>query len=82
MEIIDYQKLLKKREVVEEINRHKWLESERAGYDIGFEKATEDWLNRFAAAWVNYHLPKQQPPKELQNPPQEKQQRRPAKSYL
>ena len=26
-----------------EILRHKWLESEKAGYDIGFEKALLDW---------------------------------------
>ena len=36
--------LLKNRKVVEEINRHLWIESEKAGYDIGFEKAAEDWL--------------------------------------
>ena len=49
--------LLNNKEVVEEINRHLWLESERVGYDIGFEKAAEDWLKRFSAAWINYHMP-------------------------
>jgi hypothetical protein len=48
-------KLLRNKKVIEEINRHKWLESEIAGYDIGFEAATEDWLKRHAAAWVAYH---------------------------
>jgi len=28
----------------EEILRHKWIESEKAGYDIGFERALLDWL--------------------------------------
>ena len=53
------EKLLKNRKVVEEINRHRWIESEKAGYDIGFEQAAEDWLKRFSKAWMNYHMPKQ-----------------------
>jgi hypothetical protein len=28
------------------IDRHKWLESEKAGYDIGFERAMFDWILR------------------------------------
>ena len=51
-------KLLKDRRVVEEIQRHLWIESEKAGYDIGFDKATEDWLKNFSKAWMDYHLPK------------------------
>jgi pyrimidine operon attenuation protein/uracil phosphoribosyltransferase len=35
----------------EEILRHKWLESERAGHDIGFEKALLDWIVRHRADW-------------------------------
>jgi hypothetical protein len=35
----------------EEILRHKWLESERAGHDIGFEKALLDWVVRYRASW-------------------------------
>ena len=53
----DPKKLLKDKRVVEEINRHKWLESEIAGYDIGFEKATEDWLADYAQSWLSYHDP-------------------------
>ncbi|MBF0504944.1 MAG: hypothetical protein HQL14_07575 [Candidatus Omnitrophica bacterium] len=52
---LDPKKLLRNKKVIEEINRHKWLESEIAGYDIGFEAATEDWLKRYATAWVVYH---------------------------
>lgn len=51
-------KLLKNKEVVREIERHLWIESERAGQDIGFEKAAEDWLKNFSKAWMEYHLPK------------------------
>lgn len=53
----DPKKLLKDKRVVEEINRHKWLESEIAGYDVGFEKATEDWLANYAYSWLAYHDP-------------------------
>ena len=53
----DSKKLLRDRRVVEEINRHKWLESEIAGYDVGFEKATEDWIANYAQAWLSYHDP-------------------------
>lgn len=52
---IDPKKLLRNKKVIAEINRHKWLESEIAGYDIGFEKAASDWLKRYAAAWIVYH---------------------------
>ena len=52
---MDPKKLLRNKKVIEEVNRHKWLESEIAGYDIGFEAATEDWLKKHAAAWVRYH---------------------------
>ena len=35
----------------EEILRHKWLESEKAGRDIGFEHALTDWIIRHRANW-------------------------------
>lgn len=35
----------------EEILRHKWLESEKAGYDIGFEKALLDWIIHHRTEW-------------------------------
>lgn len=54
----DAKKLLRNKKVIAEINRHKWLESEIAGYDIGFEMAAEDWLKKHAAAWVAYHMKK------------------------
>ena len=55
---MDAKKLLRNKKVIEEINRHKWLESEIAGYDIGFEAAAEDWLKKHAAVWVAYHANK------------------------
>ena len=35
----------------EEILRHKWLESEKAGYDIGFERALLDWIVKHRSTW-------------------------------
>ena len=49
--------LLNNKDVVDEINRHRWLESEKAGKDIGFEIAAADWLKRFSTAWMQYHMP-------------------------
>jgi len=34
----------------DEILRHKWLESEKAGVDIGFEKALLSWLIQHSQA--------------------------------
>jgi hypothetical protein len=35
----------------EEILKHKWIESEKQGHDIGFEKALVDWVSRYRTAW-------------------------------
>ena len=34
-----------------EILRHKWLESEKAGRDIGFEQALTDWIIKHRSKW-------------------------------
>jgi hypothetical protein len=38
---------------VEEILKHKWIESEKAGYDIGFEKALLSWVCYHRDKWRN-----------------------------
>lgn len=43
-----YQEFLAERE---EILRHKWLESEKVGYDIGFERALLDWIRNHRDCW-------------------------------
>jgi hypothetical protein len=43
-----YQEFLAERE---EILRHKWLESEKAGRDIGFERALLDWIRNYRDGW-------------------------------
>ncbi len=35
----------------DEILRHKWLESEKAGHDIGFEEALVDWIIHHRRGW-------------------------------
>ena len=35
----------------EEILKHKWIESEKAGSDIGFEKALLDWIVKHRSNW-------------------------------
>jgi hypothetical protein len=34
-----------------EILKHKWIESEKAGRDIGFEKALLDWIVKHRSNW-------------------------------
>ena len=40
----------------EEILKHKWIESEKAGADIGFEKALLDWIVKYRSNWRNKRL--------------------------
>lgn len=35
----------------DEIMRHKWIESERLGKDIGFERALTEWTRLHRPAW-------------------------------
>jgi hypothetical protein len=35
----------------DEILKHKWLESEKVGYDIGFERALTDWIIKHRGKW-------------------------------
>ncbi len=55
MPTINNTELLKDEDVVNEINRHKWFESEKAGMDIGFEKAARDWINNYSRQYLTQH---------------------------
>ena len=35
----------------DEILRHKWIESEKNGKDIGFERALLDWIKNHRTDW-------------------------------
>ena len=43
-----YQEFLAERE---EILKHKWIESEKEGRDIGFERALLDWIRNHRENW-------------------------------
>ena len=47
--------LLKDRDILNEINRYKWLESEKAGSDIGFERASREWINTYSTQYLTQH---------------------------
>jgi hypothetical protein len=36
----------------EEILKHKWIESEKAGRDIGFDQALTDWTLKHRRQWL------------------------------
>ncbi len=36
----------------QEIAKYKWIESEKAGRDIGWQRAFEEWLQFHFPAWV------------------------------
>jgi hypothetical protein len=38
----------------EEIQRHKWIESEKANQDLG-NVAVFDWINKYAAQWRDWY---------------------------
>jgi hypothetical protein len=35
----------------DEIFRHKWIESEKKGHDIGFDKALMEWVVKYRSEW-------------------------------
>ncbi|MEA1927773.1 MAG: hypothetical protein U9N73_06165 [Candidatus Auribacterota bacterium] len=41
---------LSSRNQMEQILKHKWLESEKVGHDIG-KDAVSDWIDKYAAIW-------------------------------
>jgi len=47
---VAYEVALQKAEQIE-ISKHKWLESEKVGYDIGIEMAEESWHKYHADNW-------------------------------
>lgn len=57
MKIDDLKGLLKDKRVIEEINKHLWIESQKAGYNIGMERATDEWLKLYSEGWMKYHMP-------------------------
>ena len=46
-----------------EILKHKWIESEKAGADIGFEKALLDWIVKHRSNWRERRMRENRPGK-------------------
>lgn len=46
-----YQEFLAERE---EILKHKWIESEKSGKDIGFERALLSWVRKHRTDWKRH----------------------------
>jgi hypothetical protein len=44
-----YERFLAERE---EILKHKWLESEKQGHDVGFDKALASWVAKHRKEWL------------------------------
>jgi hypothetical protein len=42
----------------EEVLKHKWLESEKKGYDIGYSAAIIDWILKHRTKWRKYESSK------------------------
>ncbi len=91
--MINEGRLLSDKRVIAEIDRHLWIESEKVGYNIGFDKAKQDWLKNFSRAWMEYHMPEElgrarknsvqdASPAEVAPESKAKTKRRRAKSYF
>ena len=39
-----------------EIRKHKWIESEKRGREIGFATAAKDWIEKYGQQWKQYRL--------------------------
>ena len=55
MASITRSELLKDKDILNEINRYKWIESEKAGSDIGFERASREWINIHSKQYLTQH---------------------------
>lgn len=42
-------------DVVQEILVYKWIESEKAGSDIGMQRAAEEWIGKHYDEWFQYN---------------------------
>ena len=39
-----------------EIRKHKWIESQKAGTEIGFASAAVDWVQKYGKQWKEIHI--------------------------
>ena len=41
-----------------EIRKHKWIQSEKCGQEIGFATAALDWIDKYGVTWRFYRFSK------------------------
>lgn len=46
---------LKDPRALAEIRKHKWIESQKAGTEIGFASAAVDWIKKYGEEWKKIH---------------------------
>ena len=42
-------------DILNEVNKYKWYESEKAGADIGFERASREWIHSYSKDFLANH---------------------------
>ncbi len=47
---------LKNESSLSEIRRHKWIESEKLGYELGFATAAVDWIKKYGEGWKAFYV--------------------------
>jgi hypothetical protein len=45
---------LKDEMALAEIRKHKWIESEKKGYELGFATCALDWIQKYGDQWLHY----------------------------
>lgn len=53
MKVISSRELLKDPDIINEINKYKWIQSEKEGKDIGFERASREWIKSYSFSYLN-----------------------------
>ncbi|MBF0330515.1 MAG: hypothetical protein HQL17_01155 [Candidatus Omnitrophica bacterium] len=53
--------LMNNPDVKQEIERYKWVESEKLGADIGYERAAEEWLKNCSKEWLKLRVDLKKP---------------------
>lgn len=55
-EVADIDVTMLNTEVIEEIKKHKWIESEKQQHDIGNNRAALDWIEKYYDSWLKWKL--------------------------
>ena len=58
---------LKDKIALDEIRKHKWIESEKQNEEIGFATAALEWINVHGDNWIKHRLEKHLQSKNSQN---------------